>query len=181
MNVEKCTNTAQNKSLISEIELNALNPDFFLKNGVLYYKNVPYSGIYLVNYKNDNIKRKEKYLNGKQHGYSNTWYPDGKKFTERFYSKGHKVKVHIGWWNNGVKKFEYHFNDIGQYQGSVKEWYETGLIFRDFNYTNGRENGSQKAWKSDGRIKANYEVVNGERYGLIGLKKCITVTNKQDK
>jgi antitoxin component YwqK of YwqJK toxin-antitoxin module len=46
----------------------------------------------------------------------------------------------------------------------------------DFNYKNGKETGSQRLWKPDGSIKANYEVVNGERFGLIGLKKCYTVT-----
>ena len=30
-------------------------------------------------------------------------------------------------------------------------------------------------WDLNGNIKANYEVINGERYGLIGLKKCFTV------
>ena len=36
-------------------------------------------------------------------------------------------------------------------------------------------------WKDDGTIKANYEVVNGERFGLIGLKKCYTVTVNEDE
>ena len=41
-----------------------------------------------------------------------------------------------------------------------------------FHYIDGKEVGSQKLWQEDGRIKANYEVKNGERFGLIGLKKC---------
>ena len=41
-----------------------------------------------------------------------------------------------------------------------------------FHYKNGKEVGSQRLWKADGSIKANYEVVGGERFGLIGLKKC---------
>ena len=49
-----------------------------------------------------------------------------------------------------------------------------------FNYINGKEAGKQLLLKSNGNIKANYEVVNGERFGLIGLKKCYTVTKIND-
>ena len=34
-------------------------------------------------------------------------------------------------------------------------------------------------WDLDGNIKANYEVINGERYGLIGLKKCFTISDNK--
>ena len=36
-------------------------------------------------------------------------------------------------------------------------------------------------WKYDGTIQANYEVVNRDRFGLIGLKKCYTVTVNKDE
>ena len=49
-----------------------------------------------------------------------------------------------------------------------------------FNYKKGKESGSQRLWKTDGSIKANYDVVNGERFGLIGLKKCYQVTVGND-
>jgi len=169
------------RSIIPNVEVYASNPDVYIKNGVLYYKNDPYSGVYIVKFENGNTKRKSQYFKGKREGYSNKWYADGKKFEQRYYSNGYKVGEHIGWWNNGAKKFIYHFNNLGQYQGSVSEWYDNGQIFRKFNYVNGRESGGQKAWKSDGRIRANYEVVKGQRYGLIGLKKCFTVKKGQDK
>jgi antitoxin component YwqK of YwqJK toxin-antitoxin module len=46
---------------------------------------------------------------------------------------------------------------------------------------NGKEEGTQKAFKSDGRIKANYTVINGERFGLIGMKRCFTVDNEESQ
>ena len=69
----------------------------------------------------------------------------------------------------------YVFDNNGRYNGKVEEWYVNGQKLREFNYTEGLENGKQKLWDLDGNIKANYEVINGERYGLIGLKKCFTV------
>ena len=173
--------TTQQPSIIPAIQVYASNTDIDIKNGILYYKDTPYSGVYIVKFKNDSIKSKSQYLKGKKEGCTNKWYADGKKFEQRYYSNGHKVGVHTGWWNNGAKKFSYHFNDLGQYQGPLTEWYNNGQVFRKFNYVNGRENGAQKAWKANGNIKANYEVVNGERYGLIGLKKCFTVKKGQDK
>ena len=77
--------------------------------------------------------------------------------------------------------FEYHFNKKGEFHGIVKEWYKSGQIFRDFNYFAGKELGRQRMWKYDGTIKANYEVVNRDRFGLIGLKKCYTVTVNKDE
>ena len=67
------------------------------------------------------------------------------------------------------------------YHGNVKEWYSNGQLYRDFNFNNGKEVGSQKLWKLDGTIKANYEVVKGERFGLIGLKKCYQVSVGSDE
>lgn len=166
---------------IPDVEVYALNTDIDINNGALYYKGVPYSGVYIVKFKNDSIKSKSQYFKGKKEGYANKWYADGEKYEQRYYSNGYKVGKHIGWWNSGIKKFVYHFNELGQYQGSLTEWYGNGQVFREFNYVNGRESGAQKAWKANGSIKANYEVVNGERFGLIGLKKCFTVKKGQDK
>ena len=82
---------------------------------------------------------------------------------------------HLGWWEDGTPKFEYHFNTKGAYEGKRKEWYKNGQLVRDFNYVSGKEVGSQRMWAKNGKIRANYEVKNGERFGLIGLKKCYTV------
>ena len=42
-----------------------------------------------------------RFTNGRQEGYTTTWYPDGKKETLRFYHNGEKEGVHYGWWDNG--------------------------------------------------------------------------------
>lgn len=163
------------------IELNATNANLTLKNGILYYNETPFSGN-LVMYQNDGKLTSDiQYTKGKKHGYEKHWYEDQTLAVERYYTENIKTGIHKAWWNDKTLKFVYHFNSQGAYHGNVKEWYKTGQLFRDFNYENGKEVGSQQLWKSNGNIKANYEVVGGERFGLIGLKKCYTVTVNSDE
>lgn len=167
---------------INEITLTASNkPSFNLINGVLLYQSKPYSGIVSELYSNGNIKTKSEYLAGKRSGYYKGWYSNGTKQFDRYYKKGLKVGAHIGWYKNNQKKFEFQFNDSGEYDGSVKEWYSSGQEFRSFNYQNGREEGSQQMWQQDGKIRANYVAKSGERFGLIGLKKCYSVNIKNEE
>ena len=44
-------------------------------------------------------------------------------------------------------------------------------------YENGYEKGVQKIWWPDGRIKSNYIIKNNRRYGLLGVKNCVNVSD----
>ena len=164
-------NTINSKRIIE-----ASDSNLKLNNGVLLYKDSPFTGNLQTHYVDKKLKSDMEYADGKKEGYEKHWFKNGSKSIVRYYIKGFKSGVHKAWWNDTIFKFEYHFNIKGEYHGMVKEWYKTGQLFRDFNYFNGKEVGSQRLWKADGTIKANYQVVHGERFGLIGLKKCYTVT-----
>ncbi len=157
------------------------NKHLELVNGIMFLNKVPLTGHIVSYYETHKVKSDIQYTQGKKHGYEKHWYEDGSKKIERYYFEGFKTALHKGWWRDGKLKFEYSFNKKGEYNGMVKEWYKTGQLFRDFNYVKGKEVGRQRLWKIDGTIKANYEVVNGERFGLIGLKKCYTVTTNSDE
>lgn len=160
----------------NKVSLNTSSPNLQLDNGVLLYNNHPFNGN-LIDYHHDGgIKSDIQYVDGRKNGYEKHWFSDESLAVERYYTKGLKTGIHKAYWKSGFLKFEYHFNEKGEYHGNVKEWYKTNILYRDFNYINGKEAGKQRLWKSNGTIKANYEVVNGERFGLIGLKKCKTVT-----
>jgi antitoxin component YwqK of YwqJK toxin-antitoxin module len=45
------------------------------------------------------------------------------------------------------------------------------------NYQKGHEEGEQKWWYDNGKIKANYIIKDGRRYGLLGTKNCINVSD----
>ena len=152
---------------------------FETKNGVLFFKGTPFYGV-LHSYDSINETRNViSYLNGKKHGEERKLYSNNKPAEHRTYERGIKVGIHKGWWKNGQQKFEYVFNDQGYYHGKLREWYANGQLFKAFQYENGVEVGSQKMWLSNGNIRANFTVVNGERFGLIGLKKCITINDEK--
>ncbi len=155
--------------------------DLQLENGVLFYKAEPFEGILFEKYEDRSFKKQISYTNGRKNGIEEWWHKNGQLSQKRYYSKGIKVKKHQGWWEDGRPKFEYHFNEEGAYHGKRKEWYRNGQIVRDFNYFDGKEVGKQRMWTDAGKIRANYEVKDGERYGLIGLKKCYTVTINENE
>jgi antitoxin component YwqK of YwqJK toxin-antitoxin module len=147
----------------------------------LYYNDIPFNGLLKtfdeVNQTND----KAEYVDGKKEGEEKKWFLNDSLAEIRFYDKGLKIGVHKAWWENRQQKFELPFNYEGVYNGTVKEWYDNGQLVKEFNYDNGNESGTQKMWQSNGNIRANYTVINGERFGLIGLKKCSTVKINDEK
>lgn len=161
-------------------ERNRSDSQFDLDNGVLFYKKEPYSGIVNSFYKTGELKAKSVYFKGKRNGFYNGWYENGDVFFERFYKNGFKYGEHKGWYKNGQLSFVYYFNELGEYNGEIKEWYENGQLLRAFNYVKGREEGNQKMWQPNGKIRANYVTKNGERFGLIGLKKCYTINTENE-
>ncbi len=170
-----CVSNKQDLTVLSN------DPDLKLDNGALFYKKKLFNGSLLSYYSSDSIKSSVQYVKGRKEGVETIFYSDGLLQTHRTYTKGIKIGIHKGWWPDGSFKFEYHFDNLGRYHGSVKEWYSNGQLLRVFNYTEGKENGRQQMFKPNGTIKANYEVVNGERFGLIGLKRCYTVKKDSTK
>ena len=162
------------------VSIDSLNSELELVNGILKLSNNPFTGRLTANYVNKNLKSEVFYTDGKKNGSEKYWFENGDLAQERFYINGFKSGIHKGWWKSANPKFVYHFNDRGAYNGEVKEWYRSGQPYMSFNYENGKEKGSQRLWKMNGTIKANYEVVNGERFGLIGLKKCSNVSNSMN-
>mgnify|MGYP005990188139 FL=1 len=176
--VDKISNDSVGEINIPSIEKNILNQSFKYKMGILYFNNKPYSGVVNEFYENESLKSKSEYYNGKREGDYFGWYANGSKWFQRFYSKGIKVKTHKGWFKNGQQMFEYQINNKGVYDGFVKDWHLNGQIAKHFNFLNGKETGSQKMWKPNGKIRANFYTVEGERFGLIGLKNCVSVLSK---
>lgn len=151
-----------------------------LINGVLHYQNHPFNGLLVSRYDDTSYKMKLEYAKGRKDGLEQQWYANGVLSQKRWYSQGIKINSHLGWWEDGSPKFEFHFNRKGEYDGNRKEWYPNEQLVCDLNYVNGKEIGSQRMWSKTGKIRANYEVKNGERFGLIGLKKCYTVNTNSN-
>ena len=167
--------------IIPKIEKNRLDTKFELKNGVLLYDNLPFSGIVNEFYSEGKLKSTSEYFRGKRQGFYKGFYTNKELAFERFYTNGLKTGNHKGWFENGNQMFDYQFNNLGVYDGEVKDWFENGNLQKHFNFVEGKESGSQKMWDINGKIRANFYTVNGERHGLIGLKKCISVQTKENE
>ena len=50
-------------------------------------------------------------------------------------------------------------------------------IIKSLNYTNGQESGHQQLWYDNGEIRSNYIIKNDRRYGLLGTKNCVNVSD----
>ena len=64
-----------------------------------------------------------------------------------------------------------------EYEGTCREWSSDGLLVKEMNYLKGHEEGSQRWWYDNGKIKANYIIKQGRRYGLLGTKNCMNVSD----
>lgn len=161
---------------VPNIYVSVLDTGFHFQQDTLYYHGNYYSGYAFKLYPSQDTAFVGSYLNGLEQGLQKKWYSNKKLAESRFYDKGKKEGDHIGYWEDGKRKFEYHFLN-GEQDGIVKEWYHNGKPYKIFHYEKGYESGSQKMWWENGVIRANYVVKNGRRYGLIGLKLCMNQTD----
>ncbi|TXT32113.1 MAG: hypothetical protein FD136_1375, partial [Chitinophagaceae bacterium] len=116
------------------------------------------------------------YLNGLEHGEWKKYYAGHHLKEQRFFEHGKKVGNYFTWWENGHLQFHYQLlND--EYEGVCKEWNEQGMLTKEMHFVKGHESGSQKWWYDNGKIKANYTIIEGRRFGLLGTKNCVNVSD----
>jgi antitoxin component YwqK of YwqJK toxin-antitoxin module len=170
-----CT-SAQNKfpTLRTKIEINA---NFHSENGILFLKTEPYTGYVFSFYPNTkDTAEVSGFLNGKEHGHWKKYYPNKKLKQQRFFDDGLKVGTYTAWYENGRKQLEYKFLN-NEYEGVCRLWNIEGKMIQEMTYHKGYEEGSQKMYYDNGKIRSNYTIKNGRRYGLLGTKNCINVSD----
>jgi antitoxin component YwqK of YwqJK toxin-antitoxin module len=143
------------------------------RQGVLFYREKPFTGIIIDKYPNNRLAFKNVFQNGLMEGKQEKWYPDGSKMEVLFYKENRKSGEHHGWWENGQMKFEYFIeNDIPI--KTHREWYSSGQLYSLSNYDQeGQPEGEQKMWYETGQIKSNYVIKDGRRFGFLGAKGCM--------
>jgi antitoxin component YwqK of YwqJK toxin-antitoxin module len=150
-----------------------------LKNegGIFKVNNQPFSGIIyrLAENKKDTVAVAS-FVNGTEDGEWRSYYSNGQLQERRYYSDGKKTDIYEGWWPNGNKRLLYHFEN-GEYEGSCIDWNVSGKLASSMNYKNGYEDGSQQQFYENGKVKANYVMIDGRRYGLLGTKNCVNVSD----
>jgi antitoxin component YwqK of YwqJK toxin-antitoxin module len=145
--------------------------------GVYQVNGQPFSGIvYKLNKNGKDTVAVASFVNGREDGAWRSYYGNGQSKEKRYFSKGKKTGVLEGWWPNGKKRLLYHFKD-GEYEGNCRDWNDKGLLVSNMNYKKGYEAGLQQQFYESGKVKANYMMLDGRRYGLLGTKNCVNVSD----
>ena len=150
------------------------DPGLVYQTGKLIYEGEMFTGVVTAYYEetSSTVRSRVRYLNGRRHGLSKTWYRNGELETIRRYEHGKKSGVHYGWWPNRERKFEYPFRN-SRYHGLVREWHKNGQLFIRKNYNHGLESGHQESWMINSDLRYKYQAIDGKQYGYIGTKTCI--------
>lgn len=116
------------------------------------------------------------FADGKEDGEWRRYFANGQLMERRYFERGKKAGTYTAWWPNGRQRLLYHFAN-GEYEGTCRDWNDKGLLIAEMNYKEGHEEGPQKQFYNNGKIKANYIIRNGRRYGLLGTKNCVNVSD----
>lgn len=145
--------------------------------GLVYYKDKPFSGT-SVKYYNKNAKAAAiQYLAGKKEGLYQKWFPNGLLSFEAYYLAGRQDGITKTWWKNGVLRSESR-SKKGVQDGIQLQWYQSGSKFKRQIIVNGQEQGIQKAWRENGKIYNNYEAKNGRIFGLKRANLCFELAEE---
>jgi antitoxin component YwqK of YwqJK toxin-antitoxin module len=157
--------------------LNKSEQQISMNNGILIINNRAFNGtLFTLFPETKDTATVENYTNGKEHGEWRKYYSSTKIKEQRFFNNGQKKGEYIAWWENGNKQLHYFFV-ADEYEGTCKEWSEAGFLNKIMNYKKGHEEGQQQCWYDNGKIKANYIIKDSRRYGLLGTKNCINVSD----
>lgn len=157
--------------------LNKAEQQTKIESGLLTINQKPFSGrLYSLFDASTDTAELSSYQHGKEHGEWKKYYPSGEIKERRFFEQGQKKGEYMAWWENGNKQLHYFF-EADEYEGICKEWNAEGKLVKILNYKRGHEEGRQQWWYDNGKVKANYIIQDGRRYGLLGTKNCINVSD----
>ena len=170
-------NTPQKNAIHSRVLLNKMEQQVTFENGLLMINNKAFNGSLFTLYPTStDTADLMSYQNGKEHGDWIKYHSSGNIKEKRFFDHGQKVGEYMAWWSNGNKQLHYFFV-ADEYEGTCKEWNFEGKLVKAMNYKKGHEEGHQQWWYDNGKVKANYMIKQGRRYGLLGTKNCINVSD----
>jgi antitoxin component YwqK of YwqJK toxin-antitoxin module len=175
--VAACTAPAKKADVMQAVTIYNNTPGLSAANGIILLNNKLFSGTIVTMYPNlKDTAAITSYYEGKENGVWKKFYAAGKVKEIRTFDKGKKVGDFTTWWENGKKQQHYFFvND--EYEGLCSEWNSDGVLTKEMNYKMGHEDGRQKNYYDNGKIRSNYTILNGRRYGLLGTKNCVNVSD----
>ncbi len=122
-------------------------------NGTIYKKGSLelFTGKVVTKHKNGQIIRESNYRNGKEHGRSMFYFPNGSKEFIANYQNGIEHGVTTFWRKNGYKEIELTYNN-GMLNGPKTWFFSNGEKMKQYNYKNNQLEGSSTWWGKSGKI-----------------------------
>jgi antitoxin component YwqK of YwqJK toxin-antitoxin module len=170
-----CTQTG--KHAVEYKKTDSASPGLKAVNGLLYFNGTLYNGtVYNLFPGRLDTAAIMNFSKGREDGVWKKMYASNQLQEVREFKEGSKAGEFLAWWPNGNKKLQYQFKD-GEYEGTCYEWNENGQLIKEANYKAGHEDGLQRIFYDNGKIHSNFVVINGRRYGLLGTKNCVNVSD----
>jgi antitoxin component YwqK of YwqJK toxin-antitoxin module len=126
---------------------------------IVYWKNIQQNpngwfdgGVTFDESEGEGLRWKWYYKDGKQHGVSKGWWPNGALKQERTYKDGEYDGLHTLWDENGQKRIEKTYKD-GKVDGLYTVWYENGQKERERTFKDGKPDGLWTYWYMNGQKK----------------------------
>lgn len=116
-----CTNDVDNHAIDISTTTQQLQTDKLLfRNGVAFIpgSNVPFTGVYAMNYPNGVKKIISHYAMGRHEGLTQEWHENGQKKIELNYKQGQMDGVIVGWNKKGQKTLELNYQ-LGKLVSSI--------------------------------------------------------------
>ena len=159
------------------MQINSADSNLNPVNGILYRDNELFTGtVYTLYPGTTDTATIANFVDGKEQGVWKKFYDNGSLKEKRSFENGRKTGEYVAYWENGLQQLQYFFeNDV--YEGTCREWNRDGTLIKEMNYKNGYEKGSQKMFYDNGKVRSNYTIINGRRYGLLGTKNCVNVSD----
>ncbi len=159
------------------IRLSSSSPEIDLFKNVILYQGSPFSGLIyeMFPYSNDTLWSCQ-YKSGMKDGVWKKYFKEGEIKETRLFKENKKEGNYLGFYKDGSKNFVFQFKN-GEYSGTNRVWAKGGVLIEEATFKDGYENGVQKRWYLNGKIKSNYIIKDNRRYGLLGTKNCVTVSD----
>ena len=157
--------------LKSEVELRP-------NEGLVYYKNQPFTGRVMEYYSNGMLAEEIQFQEGIKHGIYQKWFADGTLSYTSTYLNGLPDGISRSWWSNGNLRSEVR-QVKGKLDGLQTQWYKSGAKFKERNMNMGLEEGMQRSWRENGKVYNNYEAKHGRIFGLKRASLCFQLDDEE--
>lgn len=164
---------AQKKSEVHRAEslrVEQKDPQFHLKEGVLYYSQKKFTGVQFEKFLNGALYRESEFKEGLKTGVEKKYSLEGKLRSQWLFLNGQKDGEQKGWFEDGARLFVYHYSK-GVLQGEQIEWHQNGNLFRRQVFENGIET-DRKILYQGGEVFTNFAKREGRTYGIDGGALC---------